>query len=242
MKRVLVYGMTDNPGGIESYLLSIIERASERGIQLDFVTDFPSIAHEEVLKQQNARIYYIPAKGKKLVQHMLGLRKILREHPEYETVYFNILDAGAAITMLVPYFLRRKRVVHSHNGSTDKERLHMLCQPLLNKMTNEYVACSKLAAEFMFGNKICSKKQILIVPNAIDVEKYNFNLEKRNTYREKLQVQDNLVICHVGRITRQKNPFRLIDIFSSLHDREPKSVLLYIGTGDLEQEIKNYVK
>lgn len=53
-------------------------------------------------------------------------------------------------------------------------------------------------------------------------------------------IQENFVICHVGRIAHQKNPKGVIDIFSSCLEEEKDCVLLYVGTGELEQEIKNY--
>ena len=40
MERILVYGMTDNPGGIETYLMNTASRMSEYGIVFDYVTDF----------------------------------------------------------------------------------------------------------------------------------------------------------------------------------------------------------
>lgn len=242
MKRVLVYGMTDNPGGIESYLLSIIDKAKEKEVQLDFVTDFDEIAYRDILKKKNAKIFYIPAKGKKLWRHLAIFYHILKDHPEYESVYFNILDAGAAITMIVPHLLKRKVIVHSHNGDTDKKKLHLMCRPLLNILTDEYVTCSGVAAEFMFGNKVAHNKEILMVPNAIDVKKYDYDEVIRENYREKMGIQDKFVVCHVGRITKQKNPFRLVDIFLEVCKKNRKAVLLYIGSGDLDEEVRAYVK
>lgn len=64
MKRILAYGMTDNPGGIESYLLSIVEKAQHKGMQLDFVTDFPTIAYEEILKKIMHQYTIFLPKGK----------------------------------------------------------------------------------------------------------------------------------------------------------------------------------
>ena len=53
-------------------------------------------------------------------------------------------------------------------------------------------------------------------------------------------IKEKFVICHVGRIAHQKNPKGVIDIFSSCLEEEKDCVLLYVGTGELEQEIKNY--
>ena len=116
MKRILVYGMTNNPGGIESYLLFMMDKLLGYNIQMDFISDFPTIAYEKELISKGARIYHIPAKGKNLIKHWKEFSKVLKEHPEYETVYFNVLDAGAVFTALAPRLKGRNIIVHSHNG------------------------------------------------------------------------------------------------------------------------------
>lgn len=242
MKRVLVYGMTDNPGGIESYLLTVLDRIKEQDVQLDFVTDFPTIAYEEELKLAGSKIYYIPAKGKKLFKHWAGMKRILKAHTEYESVYFNLLDAGGVFTAIVAKMMKRKVVVHSHNGDTDKQRLHKICKPFLIKITDEYLACSNLAANYMFGEKVLGKKKVLIIPNAIDAKKFSYDEEKRLDVRKKLGVEDKFVVCHIGRISRQKNPYRLLDVFEELHKKDTSAVLLYVGDGDMSTEIHQDVE
>lgn len=240
MKRILVYGMSDNPGGVESYLLGMFERMEKYGIQFDFISDFPGVAYEKALKDGGASVYYIPPKGKKLISHWAGFAKVLRRHKEYDSVYFNILDAGAVFTVLVPWLFRKKIIVHSHNGDTDKVWLHRLCRPFIKRMADRKMACSGLAAIYMFGKKETAKKNVLIVPNAIDAEKYDFNETVRQEYREKLKLDNKFTICHIGRMSNQKNPFRILDIFASVWEKEKNAVLLYAGTGELKEKVKEY--
>ena len=68
-----------------------------------------------------------------------------------------------------------------------------------------------------------------MIPNAIDAEKFEFNEIIRDEYRRKLDVQDKFVICHVGRITRQKNPYRLVDIFEKVRKKAKRKVRLEIS-------------
>lgn len=241
MKRVLVYGMTDNPGGIESYLKMLLYKMKDLGIQLDFVTDFPTIAYEKELKETDCRIFFIPAKGKKLFKHWSGIKKILKEHPEYDNVYFNLLDAGGVFTAVVAKMMKRKVIVHSHNNGTDKKMLHRICKPFLKLITDCCVSCSKSAAEYMFGKKIVKESNYLVIPNAIDAENFEFNENIRIEYRQKLDVEKNFVICHVGRITRQKNPYRLIDIFEKVYEKDPSAILIHVGNGELKEEFIEYV-
>lgn len=237
MKRVLVYGMTHNPGGIESYIVNLARRLKNE-IAFDYVTDFPEIAYRSFLEEMGSKIYFVPAKGKKVFAHLIAFYKLLKKHPEYDTIYFNILDAGASITEFIPWILGRKVVTHSHNSSTEKMCLHKICRPLLNFFTKEYVACSKIASEYMFGDS----KKALIIPNAIDAQKFVFNPELREKKRQELKIGDKFAICHIGRLSLQKNPLRMLDIFRSVLQKEPNAILLSVGTGEMKEEVHNYAK
>lgn len=238
MKQILVYGFSNNPGGIETYLLNLLTLLKGQ-IQFDFVSDFGDVAHRDILENAGSRIYFIPPKGKGLWAHLKAFRKILKEHKEYEYIYFNILDAGAALTQLVPFFMGRKVITHSHNGGTDKPRLHKICKPLLKITKGKKAACSALAAKYMFGNT----KNVTIIPNAIDANKFTFDKEARKAKRAELGVDDKqCVICHIGRLTYQKNPFGMLDIFKTVLQKLPDAVLVSIGTGDIDDEVKEYAK
>ena len=239
MERVLIYGMSSNMGGIETYLLNLYDRIHGKQFMVDFVSDFPEIVEEDILKAKGSSVFHIPAKGKGVLAHWKSLVSILRTYPEYKTVYFNILDAGAVFTIIVPFLLRRRVVVHSHNGSTDKIRLHKFCRPILNMCTSARVACSREAGYYMFGK---NGSDALVIPNAIDAAKYTFNADIRREKRKELALENKLIICHVGRLSRQKNPFFLLDIFEALHKKCPDSVLVSVGTGELEQEFNSYLR
>lgn len=239
MKKVLIYGMSNNPGGIETYLLNYYSRNHGKTVHLDFISDFPTIVEEKAILESGSQIYYIPAKSKGLMAHWKALWRVLRVHKEYRTLYFNVMDAGSVFTMLIPFLMGRRLVVHSHNGNTDKVRLHKLCKPIANFLTSGRVACSRLAADYMFGE---NGVKALVIPNAIDAHKYTYNPAARHTMREKLALEDRLIVCHVGRLSRQKNPFGVLDMFEALHRMRPDSVLLSVGTGELEKEFHEAIK
>lgn len=235
MKHVLVYGMTDNPGGIETYLLNFFQRVQGHGVMLDFVSDFPSISGDEILQSRGSQLYYIPAKSKDLQGHWKALWRILREHKEYTCVYFNVLDAGTAVTMLVPYLMGRRIAVHAHNNSTEKKGLHTFCKPLLGLLAHGLAACSESAAEYMFGRR---SKDCLVIPNVIDAKKYRFDPAARQKKRKELAMEDAFVVCHVGRLAEQKNPGGLLDIFEELYRNCDDARLLSVGDGELSERFK----
>ncbi len=237
MNRILVYGMTNNLGGIETYLINQAKMLDKNKAVFDFVTDFSTMVYENEVSALGSKIYYIPAKKNGVLAQWKAFAKILRDHKEYKTVYFNILDAGAAITMFIPWLFGRTIVTHSHNNDTEKRKLHRLCKPFLNLFTSERFACSPSAAKYMFGNR-----KATVIPNAIDAKRFKFNPAVREDKRKELGVADRFVICHVGRLAPQKNPKGLIDIFDSLYKADRSAVLLSVGDGEMADEVHLYAK
>ncbi len=242
-KRILVYGMTSGVGGIEAYIMNIYRKLDREKITFDFVTDFSTMAYEEEAIEKGSYVYKIPAKGRNPVKQLLALGKILRLHREYDTVYFNILDAGAAFTMLEPFIHRRRIVVHSHSSSSDNLGLHRKLQKLLLFLTDRKLACSEVAARYMFGDRSVDKGEVIIINNAIDLDQFCFNANVRREQRKKLGIEEEqLVILHVGRMNSVKNPLFLLDIIAALAKRNDNILLLYVGWGDMEEEVKAYAE
>ncbi len=236
-KRILVYGMTDNPGGIETYLMNQLHSLNRDKAIFDFVTDFPLLVYAEEAEALGSKIYKIPAKKQGVIAQWRALAKILKMHPEYQTVYFNILDAGAAITMVIPRLFGKTILTHSHNSNTDKPLLHAVCRPILNLLTDQRIACSKSAAKFMFGDR-----QAHIIPNAIEVSRYDFNPALRQKKRRELGLEKAFAVCFAGRLTRQKNPKGLIAIFDAVYQQEKNAVLLCAGDGEMREDVYAFAK
>ena len=51
-------------GGIETYLINIMNKMLPYNIIFDFVTDFPEIAYNDSLNKLGSKIFFIPAKKK----------------------------------------------------------------------------------------------------------------------------------------------------------------------------------
>lgn len=69
-----------------------------------------------------------------------------------------------------------------------------------------------------------------ILPYAIDVNRFHYNVNKRGKMRHRLRIYDEqFVIGHVGRFSEQKNHEFLLDIFMEIHKIDPHSILLLIG-------------
>ena len=53
---------------------------------------------------------------------------------------------------------------------------------------------------------------------------------------------DKFVVGVVGRLTYQKNPQFTVEIFAKVKEKRPNAVLMFVGQGELEEEIRRLVQ
>ena len=137
------------------------------------------------------------------------------------------------------------RILHNHTTDNKAEGLRTvikrILRPFAKLFANQYWACSKLAAEWMYGKQAAENGEVTIINNAIDLEKFAFDKKKREQLRKALNLENKFVIGHVGRFMKQKNHEFLIDIFAEVSKKNNKAILLLIGDGPLKQVIENKV-
>ena len=132
------------------------------------------------------------------------------------------------------------RILHSHSsrlsGSKLKAIRNRIFLPFLLNTTTKYVACSKAAAEGMFGTCNC-----MIVPNVVSAEKLSFNLDVRSEIRYKMKVEKKLILGSVGRMAVEKNPIFAIQAVLEAKRTIPNLEYWWIGDGPLMQKVKEFV-
>ena len=106
----------------------------------------------------------------------------------------------------------------------------------ITTVATDYCTCGQEAGEFLFGDK-----DFTFIPNAIEVDKFLYAKDLREKKRTELGIKDEFVIGHVGRLSYQKNHKLLIEIFNAFSKVERNTLLLLIGVGEKEGEIKKQV-
>ena len=251
--RILQYGaLTTNKGGIESYIISQLRHINKNIFKYDFLIakDSPLVAYEKEVKSYGCNIYreYIPW-GKSFFGHYFSLYKFFKKNSDkYDIVITNIVDFyNINILIMAKLFVVKFCIAHSHM-SYDLRR-KFLRKILVNinrkifapKFCDYLFACSENAAEWMFGNKLWHNKGVLIVKNGIEYDKFKFNTETRDLIRKNLKIENKMVLGHTGKFLDQKNHNFIIDIFEEIHKMYPQTILLLIGQGPLEEQMKNKV-
>ena len=232
-------------GGVEAVVMNYYRHIDRTKIQFDFICDDDStnIPYDEI-KSLGGKVILIPPYQKVFKYHK-ELKKVLKTG-KYQIVHshintLSVFSLYAAKCAGVPV-----RIAHSHSTTNKKEwkknLLKQVLRPFSKLFATNYMACSELAGRWLFGNKTFDKGEVYILNNAIDLDKFIYNETKRKKHRKELGIKDDtLVIGHVGRFVEQKNHRFLIDIFNEVHKENNNSVLLLVGQGPLEGEIKEKV-
>lgn len=150
-----------------------------------------------------------------------------------------------AMEMKIP-----KVIVHSHSSgfdfvnSAEREKLWRDHINYRNQFSMEYAtdvcACSRVAADWLFSSAI-PRDSVQILPNAIDVSRFRFNREARESVRGRLGIKDRIVIGHVWRYSYTKNQEFLVRCFVKAHKKDQRLYLILTGQGEKISEVKKLV-
>lgn len=233
-------------GGVESVVMNYYRHIDRTKIQFDFICDEDStnIPYEEIEKM-GGKVILIPPYQKVFKYHK-KLKEVLKSggykivHSHINTL--SVFSLFAAKCAGVPV-----RIAHSHSTTNKKEKkknlLKQVLRPFSKVFATDYMCCSELAGRWLFGNKEYDNGNVYLLNNAIDLDKFKYDEEKRKKKRKELNIEDDtLVIGHVGRFVEQKNHRFLIDIFNEVHKQKENSILLLAGQGPLMEEMKEKVK
>jgi glycosyltransferase involved in cell wall biosynthesis len=100
-----------------------------------------------------------------------------------------------------------------------------------------------LAAQYTFGKRAYKKGKVDILHNGVDLSVYHFDANGRENIRREFNLADNaIVVGHVGRLMEQKNHRFLVEVFAKIHEKNPNTVLLLVGKGPLENQLREQIE
>lgn len=244
--KILVYGLSNNIGGVESIVLSIISRLSDR-CSFDLLIS-GECTYKDSLK--NVNFLNIVSWGSNPSLFGKELADILLSS-EYKCVWINgCIMANRTIISVIKKYSTAIILTHSHGTYFEEmnpiksfilKGLHYLNRNYYLRNIDIPCACSMKSAEWYYGKKYCKNASIHVINNGVDVSKYYFKPELREQVRTELCLGNSLVLFHAGRLTLVKNQKKIINIVKAFVDKGKNVKLLIAGVGELEAELKEYV-
>ena len=241
MKRILCILSSLNAGGAETFLMKVARSLPAEEYQLDFVVSVENGCYTKEVLERGGRIFQIPQRRKNFFGAFWGIRSIVKKN-QYQTVLKLGENSLAVLDLIAAKLGGAKRVVlrscNAPTGLSWKARfLHGFFRPILNRVTTVKLAPSQLAADFMFGKNA----NVKLLNNGVDLSFFQFHPQGREQIREEFNVTNKVVVGHVGRFHTQKNHRFLLAVFKEICKQRKDAVLLLVGTGNLEKDIRDWI-
>ena len=226
-----------NYGGVEMVVMNYYRHIDRSKVQFDFfVLEGSEIPQREEIERLGGRIYIVPH-YKHLVQYEKTLIRLFKEN-NYKIVHSHMNTLSVFSLRIAKKAGVPVRIAHNHStagkGEYKKNLVKYMLRPFAKVYPTDLFACSHLAGDWLYGKNT----NYTVFNNAIELDKFVYNEQIREKIRKQYHIENKFVIGHVGRFCYQKNHDFLIDIFEKVHEREKEAILLLIGEGELEDEIK----
>lgn len=233
-------------GGVQNVLKNYYAHMNQKEYIFDFVVMGTSVGElEEWFESRGSRIYHITPRSVSFTKNTKELQQIIKRG-NYDVVHCHQDYKSLIAIIIAKLYGVKTRIVHCHQAfpkESAKGRIMRRLSILLIKcFANVFVGCGKKAAKWLYGEHMLKTGKVIILNNAMDLEKYAFSEEKRKQIRLELALENKLVLGNVARITEVKNHKLLVDVFAKFHQQNEQSVLLLVGDGELMDEVKGYCK
>ncbi|WP_273707564.1 glycosyltransferase [Leuconostoc mesenteroides] len=235
-------GTLSRSNGRMTVIMNIYREIIKKDIQFDFlVTEVAENDYSEEIRKLGGKIFSLPSGKDTLFTVRRKMREVLSNSSyRYDVIHYHAISSwGIAID--IPYRKKIKVITHSHATKLSDTLLKSLRNRLFSLNiffnSNQFVACSPEA-----GDKLFMGRSFTYLPNAINIENFLFDEEKRKTYRKMLSIKSNqLVIGNVGRIAKQKNQLFLLKILVYLLERGIDTKLVIVGDGNLKKNLQHEI-
>ncbi|MBR2589954.1 MAG: glycosyltransferase family 1 protein [Clostridia bacterium] len=241
-KRILLIVHEMNRGGIETLLMNIFRTIDREKIIFDFVVHVSEECdYDAEIKELGGIIYHCP--DYKIWNHLLykhWWKKFLAEHPDYDIIHSHLFTI-AKVHLRIAKRMNRVTIVHSHissRGSGIKAFIRRVYTTNINSCCDYKFACSKVAAEYLFGEQA---ENAYIIKNGIIAKNYIYDEQTRIRIRESLGVADDeIVIGNVASINARKNQKFILDVLQVLLARGLKYRFVCLGKSHVGNAYEEY--
>ena len=247
MIRILhVLGRT-NLGGAESRIMELYRSIDKEKVQFDFLVHATTEGYyTPEIEALGGKVYCVPRfYGLNILKYKKALKKFFKEHHDYAMIQGHMTTTASIYLPISKKAGIPVTIAHARNAGVDGGTMKLLLTKYLRKAlaskADRCFTCSREAAIDVFGEESVKSGKVWTVPNAINAERFKYNAKVREEVRQQLGINDRYVIGHIGRLDTQKNHMYMLDIFKEITQRDASAVLILIGSGNLEEQIKEKI-
>lgn len=246
MLRVLQVVPNMHAAGLETFIMNVYRNIDRSKVQFDFLVHYKErYFYDDEIERLGGKIYRLTFRDdSNIFNYCKSLNAFFKKH-RYLVVHGHMPSTALFYLYYAKKYNVPIRILHSHNTSTEdtlKGKIKYLLLSMSKKYANKYFACSNAAGKFLYGNK-----KFEVIKNAINLDHFSASKtddEKRRILdkRKELNLDNKIVIGHIGRFNTQKNHKFLINVFKEIKKIYNNTILILVGEGELKKEIQQYAK
>ena len=233
-------------GGSQAFVMNMYRNIDRSKVQFDFVvTPETKEGFYDEITNLGGKIFSCPRyKGTNHIQYNKWWDDFFNEHPEYKVIHGHVRST-ASIYLKIAKRHGLVTIAHSHstsNGNGISAIVKRIIQLPIRKQADYLFACSDKAGKWLYGEKAITQQNYYMIPNGVDLKRFEFDVNKRNQMRMTLGIKkDMMILGHIGRLSTPKNHKFLLNVFNKYHKINSNSKLLLVGDGELFDCIKEHI-
>lgn len=238
--KVLYYGISQNRGGIENYILRISRNLNKEAYDICYIYDHREASCMEKEFLQYGKFVKITPRSENFIKNKKEIYRLFQEY-QFDVLHFNV----NTLSYITPVYaaLRYGCSVIVHSRSSDNTQrfltrlLHFFHKRILPEKKVTCLAVSEKAGRWLFRRDLFQ-----IVHNGIHIDDFRYDRHKREKIRQEFQIADEYLFCHIGVFLPVKNQKFVLDVFQRIYERYPAVKLLFIGEGPLLEDCRIYCR
>ena len=253
MIRVLhVIGMMER-GGAETYLMNLYRAIDRTKVQFDFlVHEEHECAYNAEIRALGGHLYALPrpSAASLFTSYARACRCFFdQHHTSSGDSLWPIVHGHMGSSALVYLHEARKAgchaIAHSHcvNFYLGSAGLAFKMATFPDRyIAQSFMACSRDAGIDRFGKRIVESDRFSVARNGIFCSSYACDQITHERTKRALGLEGRPVFGHVGLLRPEKNHAFLLDTFAHIRRELPRAVLLLVGGGALEGELRHHAR
>lgn len=241
--RVLQVFSGLDSGGVSNFVMNLYREIDTEKIQFDFaMTSGKKALYDDEVLQRGGRIFYFDT-SRNIRENF---RDILRNQGPFRAVHSHVFFYSGLLLAEAKRAGVPVRIAHAHNAHTGESRsLPRLLyekgmQIMIRRNATHLLGCSEKACRYVFGGGIMKDPRAEVLPDGIDCSRFVFNPEVRDVVRKEYRLEGKFVVGHVGHFNPAKNHRKILSVFHKVCLRRNNAMLLLVGEGELEQEVRKF--
>lgn len=242
----ILHVLSGDDGGISNIVKTYYKFIDREKLHFDIACTTKNEGNDILeMRKMGVEIFHLPMKSLGIKEYTRALSEILR-YKSYHAIHVHENETSYVALKVAKLHGIQYRIAHAHSTAlytSIKNELRRLTGVFFNyAYATTVVGCGQLAGERIFGKLNMMRRKSVVLLNAINMPKFYFDNNIRISTREELNISNKFVVGFVGRFSAEKNPLFCLKIIKEFRKHNPNTVLLMVGDGDEEQNVRQFIK